>query len=41
VMQDGKVVEAATVTEVFDSPREDYTKKLLNAIPGGRIELSK
>ncbi|HZK35385.1 MAG TPA: ABC transporter ATP-binding protein, partial [Aeromicrobium sp.] len=41
VMQDGKVVEAATVTEVFDSPREDYTKKLLNAIPGGSIELLK
>lgn len=40
VMQDGKVVEASTVSEVFDSPREDYTKKLLNAIPGAGIELS-
>ncbi|MFD1827244.1 MULTISPECIES: dipeptide ABC transporter ATP-binding protein [Mumia] len=34
VMQDGKVVEAASVTEVFDSPREQYTRKLLDAIPG-------
>ena len=39
VMQDGKVVEASTVAQVFDSPREEYTRKLLNAIPGGRIEL--
>ena len=39
VMQDGKVVEASSVDDVFDSPREDYTKKLLDAIPGGSIEL--
>ena len=39
VMQDGKVVEASTVAQVFDSPREEYTRKLLNAIPGGSIEL--
>ena len=39
VMQDGKVVEAASVTQVFDDPREDYTKKLLDAIPGGSIQL--
>ena len=40
VMQDGKVVEASTVDAVFDSPREDYTKKLLDAIPGGSIDLA-
>ncbi|WP_262849320.1 dipeptide ABC transporter ATP-binding protein [Mumia quercus] len=34
VMQDGRVVETASVTEVFDSPREQYTRKLLDAIPG-------
>lgn len=39
VMQDGKIVEAATVAEVFDSPRRDYTRKLLDAIPGASIEL--
>jgi peptide/nickel transport system ATP-binding protein len=38
-MQDGKVVESASVTQVFDDPREDYTKKLLDAIPGGSIQL--
>ena len=39
VMQDGRVVETATVTEVFDNPREDYTRKLLDAIPGASIGL--
>ncbi len=40
VMQDGRVVETASVTEVFDSPREEYTKRLLNAIPGATIDLT-
>ncbi|VXB22489.1 ABC transporter ATP-binding protein [Aeromicrobium sp. 9AM] len=39
VMQDGKVVEAAPVSEVFDNPQKDYTRKLLDAIPGATIEL--
>ncbi|BDT92932.1 ABC transporter ATP-binding protein [Nocardia sputorum] len=34
VMQRGKVVEAATTDEVFDHPRQEYTRKLLDAIPG-------
>ncbi|MFI9505787.1 ABC transporter ATP-binding protein [Nocardia sp. NPDC052566] len=34
VMQNGKVVEAATTEEVFDNPREEYTQRLLDAIPG-------
>ncbi|BEK92497.1 dipeptide ABC transporter ATP-binding protein [Nocardia seriolae] len=34
VMQQGKVVEAASTTEVFDNPRSDYTRRLLEAIPG-------
>jgi peptide/nickel transport system ATP-binding protein len=34
VMQTGKVVEAATTDEVFDNPREEYTRRLLDAIPG-------
>ncbi|WP_433577640.1 dipeptide ABC transporter ATP-binding protein [Nocardia brasiliensis] len=34
VMQSGKVVEAASTQEVFDSPREEYTRRLLDAIPG-------
>jgi len=39
VMQEGRVVEAAAVTEVFDNPRQPYTRKLLDAIPGAGVEL--
>ena len=39
VMQDGKVVEAAPVAQVFDDPQMHYTRKLLDAIPGASIEL--
>ncbi|MVU79504.1 dipeptide ABC transporter ATP-binding protein [Nocardia sp. ET3-3] len=34
VMCQGKVVEAASTTEVFDNPQSDYTRRLLDAIPG-------
>jgi peptide/nickel transport system ATP-binding protein len=34
VMEHGRIVEAATATEVFDNPRQEYTRKLLEAIPG-------
>jgi ABC-type oligopeptide transport system ATPase subunit len=33
VMQAGKIVERGTVDEIFDSPREAYTQRLLGAIP--------
>ena len=39
VMNKGEIVEAASTQEVFDNPREDYTKKLLEAIPGAHIKL--
>ena len=39
VMQNGKVVESSSVSEVFDNPREAYTQRLLDAIPGGSIAL--
>lgn len=34
VMQTGKIVEAATTDEVFQNPGEEYTRRLLDAIPG-------
>ncbi|WP_051177773.1 ABC transporter ATP-binding protein [Nocardia concava] len=34
VMCQGKVVEAASTTEVFDNPQSPYTQRLLEAIPG-------
>jgi len=39
VMNKGEIVEAASTQEVFDNPREEYTKKLLEAIPGANIKL--
>ena len=40
VMQKGRIVEAAPTDEVFDSPKEQYTQDLLDAIPGANIELA-
>jgi peptide/nickel transport system ATP-binding protein len=37
VMQQGKVVEAGTVDDVFERPRSDYTRELLAAIPGADV----
>ncbi len=34
VMQQGAVVESASTTEVFENPRQEYTRRLLEAIPG-------
>ncbi|NMN96849.1 dipeptide ABC transporter ATP-binding protein [Antrihabitans stalactiti] len=34
VMSNGQVVEAASTVSVFDNPQEDYTRRLLDAIPG-------
>ena len=33
VMRDGGIVEQGTRDEVFDHPREEYTRSLLSAIP--------
>ncbi|WP_067820482.1 dipeptide ABC transporter ATP-binding protein [Nocardia inohanensis] len=40
VMQQGRVVEAATTTEVFDNPQSEYTRRLLDAIPGRDLLVS-
>ncbi len=35
VMKDGVVVEQADVAQILEAPREEYTKRLLGAIPRG------
>jgi peptide/nickel transport system ATP-binding protein len=39
VMQQGKLVEHATTDEVFNHPQQQYTRDLLDAIPGGNLAL--
>jgi len=39
VMRKGRLVEQGTTAEVFGSPREDYTRALLDAVPGAAIPL--
>jgi len=39
VMEKGKVVEQGTVDEIFANPQEEYTDRLLKAIPGASIPL--
>lgn len=41
VMEKGRIVEAATTDEVFNSPKQDYTRELLNAIPGAELSLGR
>ncbi|MGW6426933.1 dipeptide ABC transporter ATP-binding protein [Nocardia sp. NPDC055053] len=37
VMREGRVVEAATTDEVFAAPEQEYTRALLEAIPGREL----
>ena len=34
-MQDGEVVEQADARTIMESPREDYTRRLMGAVPRG------
>ncbi len=35
VMKDGEVVEQAGVEQILDAPRQEYTRRLLGALPRG------
>jgi peptide/nickel transport system ATP-binding protein len=37
VMQQGKIVESGSASQIFHQPRETYTRQLVDAIPGGII----
>ncbi|MBC7291785.1 MAG: ABC transporter ATP-binding protein [Actinotalea sp.] len=39
VMEQGRIVEQGTVDDVFDRPQQAYTRALLDAIPGRRLDL--
>ena len=39
VMNKGRIVEAGTTDDIFKNPTEDYTRNLLEAIPGANIRL--
>lgn len=41
VMKQGQVVEASSTDEVFGNPQTQYTKDLLEAIPGGNFEFGR
>ena len=35
VMKDGEVVEQAPMEEILDRPKQEYTRRLMGAIPRG------
>ena len=37
IMQKGKIVESGLPDEIYNSPKEEYTKKLLDSIPGKEL----
>ena len=40
VMESGRIVEAASADELFSNPQEKYTQELIDAVPGGKIQLA-
>ena len=41
VMRQGKVVEQGPADGIFGNPQEDYTRNLINSVPGLHIELGR
>ena len=40
VREKGKLVEANTTDELFNNPVQDYTRELIEAVPGRGIQLN-
>jgi peptide/nickel transport system ATP-binding protein len=40
VMESGRIVEHATTDKVFNDPQTGYTRALLDAIPGGKLDFA-
>ena len=38
VMQEGEIEEMGDADQIYNSPKTDYTKKLIDAIPEGKLE---
>ena len=38
VMQDGKIEEMGDADQIYNEPETEYTKKLIDAIPEGKLE---
>lgn len=41
VMNEGKIVEMGTANEIYESPKQEYTRKLIEAIPKGDFVMRK
>lgn len=37
VMNKGQIVEFGSTSEIFNNPKQDYTRNLLDAIPGAKL----
>ena len=40
VMKEGEIIESGSVDDIFSNPSHDYTKKLLDSIPGKKEKLN-